>query len=279
MKKTFVFYSDRIDYTQEMTDAEKWQFLDLILNYQKWIAVNPQWWMKFIRSRIKKQLDEDNQKRNEIIQKRSEAWKRHTWNQYTMKDNRRKAQKNTVEQMEQNGTNGTVNVNDNVNDNVNENNIKYQTEFDEISNEISDFTQKQIETDENRWKQIAIKNELWIEEKEKNSAKKEKEFWNSEINELIDQIKTICDQNGIAYDRTDDRKFARHILTANAFGDFCEKIWQSRIEFAKNVLIASIKIWFWKWPCSWPKKIYQNFADVFNETMSKKQKKFYIPSI
>ena len=69
-----------------------------------------------------------------------------------MKDDRRKAQKNTVEQMEQNGTNGTVNVNvnDNVNDNVNENNIKYQTEFDEISNEISDFTQKQIETDENR---------------------------------------------------------------------------------------------------------------------------------
>ena len=281
MKRTFVFYSDRIDYTQEMTDAEKWQFLDLILNYQKWIAVNPQWWMKFIRSRIKKQLDEDNQKRNEIIQKRSEAWKRHTWNQYTMKDDRRKAQKNTVEQMEQNGTNGTVNVNvnDNVNDNVNENNIKYQTEFDEISNEISDFTQKQIETDENRWKQITIKNELWIEEKEKNSAKKEKEFWNSEINELIDQIKTICDQNGIAYDRTDDRKFARHILTANAFGDFCEKIWQSRIEFAKNVLIASVKIWFRKWPCSWPKKIYQNFADVFNETMSKKQKKFYIPSI
>lgn len=277
MKKTFVFYSDRIDYTQEMTDAEKWQFLDLILNYQKWIAVDPQWWMKFIRSRIKKQLDEDNQKRNEIIQKRSEAWKRHTWNQYTMKDNRRKAQKNTVEQMEQNGTNGTVNVN--VNDNVNENNIKYQTEFDEISNEISDFTQKQIETDENRWKQLIVKNELWIEEKEKNSAKKEKEFWNSEINELIDQIKTICDQNGIAYDRTDDRKFARHILTANAFGDFCEKIWQSRIEFAKNVLIASVKIWFRKWPCSWPKKIYQNFADVFNETMSKKQKKFYIPSI
>lgn len=283
MKKTFVFYSDRIDYTQEMTDTEKWQFLDLILNYQNWIAVDPQWWMKFIRSRIKKQIDEDNEKRNEIVEKRKIAWqiwwKNHSWNQYTKQDTKWKAQKNTLEANEskwkQTGTMEAVNVNDN----VNENDIKYQTKFDEISNEISDFTQKQIETDENRWKQLIVKNELWIEEKEKNSAKKEKEFWNSEINELIDQIKTICDQNGIAYDRTDDRKFARHILTANAFGDFCEKIWQSRIEFAKNVLIASVKIWFRKWPCSWPKKIYQNFADVFNETMSKKQKKFYIPSI
>ena len=153
---------------------------------------------------------------------------------------------------------------------------------------------KQMKTDENSWQQIKQKRKKENKkekEKENNNQTKfdeisneisiapQKEYWNSEINELIDQIKTICDQNGIAYDRTDDRKFARHILTANAFGDFCEKIGQSRIEFAKNVVIASVKIWFRKWPCSWPKKIYQNFADVFNETMSKKQKKFYIPSI
>lgn len=261
-----------------MTDAEKWQFLDLILNYQNWIAVDPQWWMKFIRSRIKKQLDEDNQKRNEIIQKRSEAWKKHTWNQYTMKDNRRKAQKNTVEQMEQNGTNGTVNVNDNdnvndnVNVNVNDNEIINQTEFDEISNEISDFTQKQIETVENNWKQLIIKSELWIEEKEKNSAKKEKEYWSHEINELIEELKITCDEMGIAYDQNDERNFARHILTAKAFWIMSDKLWQTRKEFAKNILIASVKIWFWKWPCAWPKKIYQNFAEVFNDTIKQKNK-------
>lgn len=221
-------------------------------------------------------MDEDNQKRNEIIQKRSEAWKKHTWNQYTMKDNRRKAQKNTVEQMEQNGTNGTVNVNDNdnVNDNVNvnDNEIINQTEFDEISNEISDFTQKQIETVENNWKQLIIKSELWIEEKEKNSAKKEKEYWSHEINELIEELKITCDEMGIAYDQNDERNFARHILTAKAFWIMSDKLWQTRKEFAKNILIASVKIWFWKWPCAWPKKIYQNFAEVFNDTIKQKNK-------
>lgn len=46
-----------------------------------------------------------------ISEKRSEAWKNHSWNQYTKWDEKRnisdKAQKNEVEQMEQNGTNGT----------------------------------------------------------------------------------------------------------------------------------------------------------------------------
>ena len=59
---------------------------------------------KFIRSA----LDRDNQKWEDIKKKRSEAGKKHSGNQYT---------RQKMEQMEQNGTNGTVNVN--VNDNVN----------------------------------------------------------------------------------------------------------------------------------------------------------------
>jgi hypothetical protein len=41
-----------------------------------------------------------------------------------------------------------------------------------------------------------------------------------------------------------------------------------------NVLIASIKINYWKWPLAWPKKIYQNYADLYNQAKSKMQKTF-----
>lgn len=64
------------------------------------------------------------EKNKSIKQKRSEAWKLHTWNQYTKWDEKRKdnskAQTNTVEQMEQPGTNGT-NKNKKENKNIKEN--------------------------------------------------------------------------------------------------------------------------------------------------------------
>lgn len=124
---------------------------------------------------------------------------------------------------------------------------------------------------------------LWLnnstlvdEEKEKSSAKKEKEIqelWKREkIDYLINQIKSICDWMNIAYDKTMDRQFAKHILTAKEYGEFCEKINQDRITFALNVLIASIKINYWKWPLAWPKKIYQNYADLYNQAKQKAPK-------
>jgi hypothetical protein len=66
--------------------------------------------------------------------------------------------------------------------------------------------------------------------------------------------------------------FAKHILTAKEFWDFCEKINQSRVLFACNILQASIKINYWKWPLAWPMKIYQNYADLYNQAKTKIQK-------
>ena len=112
---------------------------------------------------------------------------------------------------------------------------------------------------------------MWLKEKEKSSAKKEKEITVA-INWLISDIKNICNDYGVAYDNTRDRQFAKHILTAKEYWEFCDKIWQWRIQFAENVLIASIKIKYWKWPLAWPMKIYQNYADLYNQAKSKMQK-------
>ena len=142
-------------------------------------------------------------------------------------------------------------------------------------NIINNNTEQSSETLENQNNSSSI-NTLALEEKEKSSAKKEKEIqelWKREkIDYLINQIKSICDGMNIAYDKTMDRQFAKHILTAKEYGEFCEKIKQDRITFALNVLIASIKINYWKWPLSWPKKIYQNYADLYNQAKSKIQK-------
>lgn len=75
MKKTFVFYNDRQDYTEEMSLEEKGLFLQVILDYQNWKELWDLWSIKFIRSRVKKQLDQDNMKRSEEIEKRKASWR------------------------------------------------------------------------------------------------------------------------------------------------------------------------------------------------------------
>ena len=87
-----------------------------------------------------------------------------------------------------------------------------------------------------------------------------------DINNLIDELKQECDNLGIAYDKTKERQFSKHILSAKEYGGFCEKVGMSRVLFAINILKASVVINFWKWACSWPMKIYQNYADVYNKT-------------
>ena len=144
-----------------------------------------------------------------------------------------------------------ININDKDNNNIINNNTEWNSEY------LKDLSLS-------LWKSI-------LEEKEKSSAKKEKEITVA-INWFISEIKSICNSYWVAYDNTKDRMFAKHILTAKEYWEFCEKIGQGRIEFASNVLIASIKINYWKWPLAWPMKIYQNYADLYNQAKTKVQK-------
>ena len=114
MKKTFIGYKDRIDYTEEMSFEEMWMLFNAILCYQNWKEIWELWNVKFVWSRIKKELDVDKEKYEKICEWNSEKWKKHKWNQYTKRDSNWKAQKNIVEQMEQNGTNGTHSDSDSV---------------------------------------------------------------------------------------------------------------------------------------------------------------------
>lgn len=94
----------------------------------------------------------------------------------------------------------------------------------------------------------------------------------TDIDNLIGRLKETCNSMGVAYDKTKERMFAKHILDSKEFGIMCENINQERIQFAVNVLLASIKIHYFKGACSGPMKIYQNYVDVYNQTIMKHSK-------
>ena len=105
--------------------------------------------------------------------------------------------------------------------------------------------------------------------------------WNKEINNLISELKKLCNEMWVSYDKTKDRMFWKYICTAKDYGEFCEKIWQTRIEFALNILRVSIRINFWEWVCSGPLKIYKSYAEVYNKAklLNDKNKSTVLPWI
>lgn len=104
---------------------------------------------------------------------------------------------------------------------------------------------------------------------ENTEIKEVKQYWKPEINELIWAIKEECDRLWVAYVKKKERNFSQLILTSKDYWELCDKLWMSRKEFAVNILRASVAIWYFKWACSWPMRIYENYAEVYNLTKQK----------
>lgn len=94
-----------------------------------------------------------------------------------------------------------------------------------------------------------------------------------DIDNLIEQIKLKVEEMWLAYDKKDERNFWKHILTAKEFWAFCDKLKMDRVKFTLAVLEASVKISFWRWPATWPMKIYQRYSEIYNQTAQKSQSK------
>lgn len=117
-KKSFVLFMDLEDTIDNLSDGQAGKIFKAIFDYQRTGETNLKGTLKTLFLGIKNTLDRNEQKWEEIRKKRSEAGKRHTGNQYTRTKQNEK--QTNLEQMEQNGTNGTVSVSGsvNVNDNV-----------------------------------------------------------------------------------------------------------------------------------------------------------------
>lgn len=193
---------------------------------------------------IKLMLD----KWKEIAIKNSEKWKRWgapEWNKNAVKNKKKQTENKQETNQKQTETSKIENR-------------KYKIENNKIENKKEENNSTTLNK---------ISNEILIEE--------QKEHWNFEINELIKTLKEEAEKIWIAYDKTDERMFAKHILTAKEFWKLADRYGLSRIQFAVWIMKASIQINYRKGACSWPKKIYQNTAEVFNEAIRLKKKEVW----
>ncbi len=124
MKNSFIIYNSFYEPLKSLNDEQLGKLFRAIFNYTINGEITQDNDILIAFMFIKNQLDMDSEKYQDIKQKRSEAGKKHKGNQYT--------NKNKMEQMEQNGTNGSDN--DNVNDNVNVNDINIKNN---INNNLS----------------------------------------------------------------------------------------------------------------------------------------------
>jgi len=118
-----------------------------------------------------------------------------------------------------------------------------------------------------------------VQESEEEDQKKSKKRWRSEEKKIavyswIDAMQKYCDSIGVAYKSEEERIYMNHILHAKAFGEHCEKIKMDRLQYAKNIILASMQLKYLKWGvASWPKEVYLRHEEVFNEAQKEKAKK------
>jgi hypothetical protein len=93
------------------------------------------------------------------------------------------------------------------------------------------------------------------------------------INGLVEFLKQGCQKKGWAYDKLDDRRFARHILTAKDFGAQAQLCGLTPMQYAAAIFRSSAAmdsqgnpvLPFWHGKVTGPAAIYKNHAKVYND--------------
>jgi len=266
MKKTFIFYTDWIDYTQEMNREEKWLFLETILAYQNWEElpkdINT---IKFIWSRVQKQLNEDNIKWSEELIKRKEAWK--LWGLASATKSKQVLPSATKskqvlpsatkskqvlpsatksKQLPADNDNDNENENENENDNVNINDNKVKVNNKIISKDIIEQSSISIKKD-NR---------------------------NIDINKMQEFIKEKVENYWFAYNPWQyERGRLQNILTWKEINSFAEKHNMNIYEFTENIINLSVRLDFWRWKINNAETLYKFYAKVYNEAVKIKSER------
>lgn len=231
-RKSLILHFDSLDVIDELSEKQTSDLFIAIRDYNLWKEIKLDWLMKAIFIPFKNQFDRDLEKYNKKCEINRENGKR-WW--------RPKETQSVILETETNQSEAKKPYNDN----------------DSKSNNNNDN------------KKDSNNNIILSKDKEQSSEIVLKEI-TLNIDNLIKELKDTADKLEIAYDKNKDRNFAKFILTAKEYWNFCEKIWQNRIDFAKNIMLASVKIWFWKWICAWPMMIYQNYSEVYNKALEKK---------
>ncbi len=112
-KNSFILYYDQKEVIDELDDEQAGKLFKAIYEYNVNKKITLKGALKLVFIPFKTSFDRNDDKWDDIKEKRSNAGKNHTGNQYT-----RQKEMEQMEQVSQNGTNGTVSVSDSVSVNV-----------------------------------------------------------------------------------------------------------------------------------------------------------------
>ena len=132
MKKTFIGYKDRIDYTEEMSFEEMWMLFNAILCYQNWKEIPNLANVKFVWSKIKKEMEQNEDKRNEICEKRRIAWKKWWENKGKNSHKAKIANANKWKQMKADSESDSVYTSSDVYKEIWDNKLSHKESFNEL---------------------------------------------------------------------------------------------------------------------------------------------------
>lgn len=104
-KNSFILYHDQKEVVDELDDEQAGKLFKAIYEYNVNKKITLKGALKLVFIPFKTSFDRNDDKWEDTKEKRSEAGKKHTGNQYT-----RKKEMEQMEQVFQNGTNGTVSV-------------------------------------------------------------------------------------------------------------------------------------------------------------------------
>lgn len=244
MKPTFVLCKDRINYTNEMSNEDRWILLNAILQYQNWLDPwDLPYAIKIVFAHIKNFFIEQDLKYEEIKEKRSESGKK--WGRPTAekakKANAFSGKQTKAKQNKQKLTETDTN--------------------NSLSNERENNSNELLGLDINSTSLLNNNTDTW---------QNLKKFWNQEINEIMEMVASI---NEGAMDGTQarNRQFANNLLKKiKAMPKVAsgEITWQSVLEM---VITLNKDDEYHATKLTSPENIYRNFGSLVSLARTKYQ--------
>jgi len=95
-----------------------------------------------------------------------------------------------------------------------------------------------------------------------------KTFWNSDINNIIEIIKTEVNTLWLIYKAwKQERNRAKNISDSKEFWKICDKANKTREDFVISIIQLSWMLDFWKWKIYNAESFYKHYANVYNEAV------------
>lgn len=130
---------------------------------------------------------------------------------------------------------------------------------------------KSISTDSNISTDLQVVQ--WGEESSLTELEAKKKARRDEVISMIDTIKNACISKNIAYAAQDAFKYARLMVLSDEYERCSKMVEMTKEQYSVAILMASIAIKYWKGPCTGPRDIYLNHAEIYNQFMLAKEEK------